>query len=100
MYVKVMKGSMPLATVLSWGLISIVHAQSDTGSGVVAGELEEVVVSARKRDEDLRDVPISIVAISGEALARQGATELRNLGDVVPNVIVGTGNQERRTNLV
>lgn len=100
MYGKVMKGSTPLATVLSWGLISIVHAQSDTGSGVVAGELEEVVVSARKRDEDLRDVPISIVAISGEALARQGATELRDLGDGVPNVIVGTGNQERRTNLV
>lgn len=100
MRAKVMKGSMPLATVLSWGLASIAHAQSDTGNGVVAGELEEVVVSARKRDEDLRDVPISIVAISGDALARQGATELRNLGDVVPNVIVGTGNQERRTNLV
>ena len=62
--------------------------------------LEEVVVSARMREEDLRDVPISIVAIDAEALAQRGATELRNLGDVVPNVIIGTGNSERRTNLV
>ena len=100
MCAKVMKSSAPLVAVLGWGLISVAHAQSDTAGDVAAGELEEVVVSARKRDEDLRDVPISIVAISGDALARQGATELRNLGDVVPNVIVGTGNQERRTNLV
>lgn len=96
-----MKNCVPLATALGCILSYVAPARADTAGDVaVAGELEEVIVSARKRDESLRDVPISIVAISGDALARQGATELRDLGDAVPNVIVGTGNQERRTNLV
>jgi iron complex outermembrane receptor protein len=97
MYEKIMKGSGSLATACALVLGSAAHAEGDA---VAVETLEEIVVSARMRDEDLRDVPISIVAISANDLAQRGATELRNLGDVVPNVIVGTGNQERRTNLV
>ena len=101
MYEKIMKGRGSLAAACALALASTARAQSDAAAGVAATDtLEEVVVSARMRDEDLRDVPISIVAIDAEALAQRGATELKNLGDVVPNVIIGTGNSERRTNLV
>ncbi|MBL8270280.1 TonB-dependent receptor [Steroidobacter sp.] len=95
---KIMKSSGALATACALVLTSAAHAASDAPA--TTDILEEVVVSARMRDEDLRDVPISIVAIGADALAQRGATELRNLGDVVPNVIIGTSNQERRTNLV
>ncbi|WP_129774507.1 TonB-dependent receptor [Peristeroidobacter soli] len=98
MYDKIMKSSGSLATACALVLTSAAHAEGDTVA--TTDTLEEIVVSARMRDEDLRDVPISIVAIGADALAQRGATELKNLGDVVPNVIVGTGNQERRTNLV
>jgi iron complex outermembrane receptor protein len=95
---KIKKGGGSIATACALVLTSAAHAEGD--AAVAADTLEEVVVSARMRDEDLRDVPISIVAIGAEALAQRGATELRNLSDVVPNVIIGTSNQERRTNLV
>ncbi len=55
------------------------------GSGVsqaqseAAGGLDEVVVTARKRVENLQDVPISISAIDAEQIARQG---IANVGDV------------------
>ena len=39
--------------------------------GVVDG-LEEVTVTARRRDESLQDVPIAVTAFSGEALALRG----------------------------
>lgn len=100
MYRKNSKRRGLLAIVPASILASAASAQGDPAATEPAGTLEEIVVSARMRDEDLRDVPISIVAIDADALAQRGATELKNLGDVVPNVIVGTGNQERRTNLV
>jgi iron complex outermembrane receptor protein len=96
----IMKGRGPLATACALVLTSTAHGANDAAAVAPTDNLEEVVVTARMRDEDLRDVPISIVAISADALAQRGATELKNLGDVVPNVIIGTGNQERRTNLV
>jgi iron complex outermembrane recepter protein len=89
MYEKNVTGRRSLAAACALALASTAHAQNDTTGAVAATDtLEEVVVSARMRDEDLRDVPISIVAIGADALAQRGATELRNLGDVVPNVIV------------
>jgi iron complex outermembrane receptor protein len=62
--------------------------------------LEEVVVTARMRVENIRDVPVSIVALSGQDIAATGATDLKDLNDMVPNVTVSTGNLESRSNLV
>ena len=36
------------------------------------GALEEVIVTAQRREESLQDVPISVAAFSREALARSG----------------------------
>lgn len=50
--------------------------------------LEEVVVTAQKRVESLQDVPISIVAISGDKIEKLGFADLSQLSLVVPNVNV------------
>ena len=47
--------------------------------------LEEVVVTAQKRVESLQDVPISIVAISGDKIEKSGFVDLSQLSPVVPN---------------
>ena len=39
-------------------------------------QLEEVVVTARKRSENLQDVPMSVTAISAEQLERLGIRDL------------------------
>ncbi len=47
--------------------------------------LEEVVVTARKREESLQDVPISINAVGGAKLEEAGINKLEDLQALVPN---------------
>jgi iron complex outermembrane receptor protein len=51
-----------------------------------AATLEEVVVTAEKREESLQDTPISLVALSGASLEQQGVTNLNELPRNVPNL--------------
>jgi iron complex outermembrane receptor protein len=46
----------------------------------------EIFVTARRREESLQNVPIAVTAFSGEALERQGATDITDLNDTTPNV--------------
>ena len=48
--------------------------------------LEEVVVTATRREASLQDVAIPMTAISGEALERAFAQDLRDLTNAAPNV--------------
>ena len=52
---------------------------------VSAQQLEEVVVTARKREESLQDVPISLQAISGSRIAEQGIVDFQQLAPYTPN---------------
>ena len=48
--------------------------------------LEEVIVTARKREESLLDIPESVVAISGADIERQNIKGLNKIGMAVPNM--------------
>ncbi len=50
------------------------------------GGLEEIVVTAQKRAEGLSDVPISISAITGEAIESYGQTNLESVSSSIPNL--------------
>ncbi len=50
--------------------------------------LEEIVVTAQKREESLQDVPISVNAVSGEKLVAAGIARLDDLKAYVPNLQV------------
>lgn len=54
--------------------------------------LEEVIVTARKRDESLQDTPVAITAFSGSRLQETGITNLTDFNRIVPNVDVQAGN--------
>ncbi|WP_088309775.1 TonB-dependent receptor [Novosphingobium sp. B 225] len=61
-----------------------------------AGGLEEIVVTAQKREEGLSRVPISIAAVSGDAIAEKGTANLEQLSSTVPNLrITQTGIANR-----
>ena len=53
------------------------------------GVLEEIVVTARHRDESLQRVPIAISAIKGDAIAEARETTLQGLEFSVPNLVFG-----------
>ena len=49
-------------------------------------QLEEIVVTARKRDESLLDIPLTISAFSAEQIERAGYTTIADLVNAVPGV--------------
>jgi outer membrane receptor protein involved in Fe transport len=51
-------------------------------------ELDEIVVTAQKRSERINDVPLSITAISGDQLEREGITSPEDLVKVTPGLTV------------
>ena len=59
--------------------------------------LEEVVVTARRREESQQDVPIAITTMSEDFLRQQNITSIENIGTHVPSVRIssgGTGTSE------
>jgi iron complex outermembrane recepter protein len=53
--------------------------------------LEEIVVTAQKRSEDVQQVPIAITAISAETLKEKGITSIDQLSNFAPNVNLDAG---------
>ncbi|MEO8467308.1 MAG: TonB-dependent receptor [Gammaproteobacteria bacterium] len=52
------------------------------------GGLEEIVVTATRRSENLQEVPISIVAVTGQGLEMRGLQNVENLNATIPNLSV------------
>jgi iron complex outermembrane receptor protein len=57
----------------------------------------EIVVTARRRAENLLDVPIAVTAYTGEALERQGAIDITDISDTTPNVTLETSRGTNTT---
>jgi outer membrane receptor protein involved in Fe transport len=54
--------------------------------------IEEVVVTATKRDQSIQDVPIAMSAFSGDALEARGVNDLAALQSVSPSIQVYNSN--------
>jgi len=48
--------------------------------------IEEIIVTTRKREENLQNIPISIVAISARQLDEQGLVDLEDIAKIVPGL--------------
>ncbi len=53
--------------------------------------LEEVVVTAQKREQSLQDVPIAVAAMSGDKINDSGIVDLEELALYIPNVSINQG---------
>ena len=51
--------------------------------------LEEVVVTAVRRDTNLMETPLAVSAVDAETLAREGVNNILNVGALVPNMQIG-----------
>ncbi|MGB7654416.1 MAG: TonB-dependent receptor [Novosphingobium sp.] len=70
-------------------------AQDSSSPEAESANEGEIVVTARRREENLIDVPIAITAISGQQLSDKGAMDITVLAETVPNV---TLESSRATN--
>jgi iron complex outermembrane receptor protein len=67
---------------------------SSASEGNTGFQLDEVVVTARKREERLQDVPISIAAISGKDLTERGLADVASLSNSTPNLEINNGRAD------
>ena len=58
------------------------------GVSLAQSTLDEVVVTATRREERLQDIPVAVTAISGTALERQKIQSVRDLQRVVPSLTI------------
>ncbi|GAB3291412.1 TonB-dependent receptor [Parahaliea aestuarii] len=59
---------------------------AQTPSAAAPAMLEEVIVTAQRRDQSLQDVPLSVSAFSAEQLTQTGTTTIVDLQQSAPNV--------------
>ena len=50
--------------------------------------LEEIIVTAQRREQSLQEVPISIQTFTGADIIKQGYRDLDALADMMPGLIV------------
>ena len=74
------------AIALSATMSSMVQANDD----VLA--LEEVIVTAQKREQSAQDVPIAMSAVSSDDMERMGATEIKDIQFSTPSLAIVGGN--------
>lgn len=48
--------------------------------------IEEILVTARKREESLQNAPVAVTALSGQALDERDMTQISAIADIAPNV--------------
>ncbi|MEZ5512692.1 MAG: TonB-dependent receptor [Steroidobacteraceae bacterium] len=70
------------------GLSTVAMAQEPAGGEKVIQALEEVTVTAQRREEAAQTVPLAITALSAEMLERQQIRSIAQLDQVVPNIVM------------
>ncbi|WP_374470499.1 TonB-dependent receptor [Phenylobacterium sp.] len=84
--------SAALAPVLFAAGVSAAHAQEETTAGDRA--VEEIVVTAQKREQSLQDVPIVVTSVSGELMRDAGVRDIRELTVLTPGLTVTSTSNE------
>jgi iron complex outermembrane receptor protein len=73
-------------------------AQSEADEEQVAGVLEEVIVtSARRREENVQDVPIAVSLLSSDQIEKYNIMDLGDLSKIVPNSNISAGRATNST---
>jgi outer membrane receptor protein involved in Fe transport len=68
--------------------VALAQTGLDAEADNAAGELEEVMVTARKREENIQDIPQSIQAFSQQEIDRVGIKSLQDVARFVPSMTV------------
>ena len=91
-----------LSTTLTLSLVLAVAApaalaqQAGAEGSEEALEIEEIVVTATFRGDELYQVPSSIGVVPAEAIARRGATHLEEILNMIPNLNYAKGSSRAR----
>jgi outer membrane receptor protein involved in Fe transport len=82
--IKKLAMSVVFAAVTVVGGVGSASAQSNDDDPL----LENIIVTAQRREQVMQEVPVSIEAFSGAEIARQGFRDLNELGNFSPSVFI------------
>ncbi|MBF7014987.1 TonB-dependent receptor [Novosphingobium resinovorum] len=76
------------ACLVTTGLLTAapVRAQDSSADTTPHEGLQEIVVTAQKRSENIQSVPIAVTAVTGEAIENLKAVDLKGLQGTIPNL--------------
>lgn len=77
--------SLHKVSLISVALAAVTLGSNAFGKGPV---LEEVIVAAEKREESIKDFPISIAAFTNDMLEKWGVSGVKGLASKVPNLVI------------
>ena len=77
---------------LAAGLLVLALPGTVPGQEADQPVIEEILVTATKREASIQDVPIAVSAYTGEDLAGRGVTDLYGLQEVSPSLAVYSSN--------
>ncbi len=77
--IPVLLGSM----VAAFAAVPAIAQQTGAGEGGL--QLEEIVVTAEKRSENIQNAPSAITSVSGDELTAAGAVDVREMADLFPS---------------
>lgn len=88
-----------LLATAAWSLTAQLAAAQTAPEATQANEAEatspgDIIVTARKRDERLMDVPVAISALSGDTLNRYATNSLTSIGEQVPQLVIGESTNQ------
>ncbi len=73
------RAALPAAIATLMAPLTLAESADDSG-------LEEVVVTAQKREQNLQDVPVAITAINAEDITDRKIADISDVGSTAPNV--------------
>lgn len=86
-----------ISSVLLWALLSCIESHTAVAAGDV---LEEIVVTAEKREENLQKTPVAITALMGDDLQMQAKNTMEDALRTVPGVNIKSGSNAGSTTVV
>ncbi len=73
-------------------------SQTGTGGDQTSGQQDvttgDIIITANRRNEALSDVPIAVSAVTSESLENSGASDIRQLTQLSPSLLVSSTSSE------
>lgn len=83
-----------MAVALGGMVANAPSALAQTGQSAGVRPLEEIIVSARRREESLQDVPVSVGVVTAEMIQDLSIQNLDELSQYVPGLVIQEGGEQ------
>jgi iron complex outermembrane receptor protein len=84
-------------TIFLTGSIAAAPGRAADETAATPASLDEVIVTAEKRSQNIQDVPISVIALSSQQMQDSGVTDIKNLTVLTPGLTVTSTTDENST---